>query len=83
MEKGRPQGAAPTQSSTKLKLSDVIGRFKSMTTNEYIRGIKQYNWARFTGKLWQRDYYEHIVRNNAELNHICEYIENNPISRRI
>ena len=29
-------------------------------------------------KLWQRNYYEHIVRNDEDLNRIREYIENNP-----
>ena len=30
------------------------------------------------GKLWQRNYYEHIIRNNDEMNRIREYIINNP-----
>ena len=29
-------------------------------------------------KLWQRNYWEHIVRNESELNRIREYIQNNP-----
>ena len=29
-------------------------------------------------KLWQRNYWEHIVRNESELNRIREYIHNNP-----
>ena len=28
--------------------------------------------------LWQRNYYEHIIRNEDELNRIREYIVNNP-----
>jgi len=28
--------------------------------------------------VWQRNYYEHIIRNEAELNRIREYIINNP-----
>ncbi|MCF6177014.1 MAG: hypothetical protein L3J71_14745 [Victivallaceae bacterium] len=49
-----------------------------MSTNEYIRGVKQFGWRRFNGKLWQRNYWEHIVRNNPELNRICGYIKDNP-----
>ena len=30
--------------------------------------------------LWQKNYYEHIVRNNRELNNIRWYIANNPIN---
>jgi len=49
-----------------------------MTTNEYIHGVKQYNWLPFSGRLWQRNYYEHIIRNEGELNKIHEYIIRNP-----
>ena len=52
----------------------IIGRFKSYTT-------KQYNLLKNTigKKLWQRNYYEHIIRNEKEYYKICEYIKNNPI----
>ncbi len=33
---------------------------------------------RFDGKLWQRNYYEHVIRNDDELNKIREYIIQNP-----
>jgi REP element-mobilizing transposase RayT len=29
-------------------------------------------------KLWQRNYWEHIIRNENELNHIRNYIRHNP-----
>ena len=29
------------------------------------------------GKFWQRNYYEHVIRNEIELNTIREYIVNN------
>ena len=50
-----------------------------MTTNEYIRQVKQNGWKPFNVKLWQRNYYEHIIRNENELNQIREYIINNPL----
>jgi REP element-mobilizing transposase RayT len=31
--------------------------------------------------VWQRNYYEHIIRNETELNKIREYIINNPLNR--
>ena len=52
--------------------------FKTMTTNEYIRGVKKYNWERFNKKLWQRNYWEHIIRNEPAYNRIANYIINNP-----
>ena len=57
----------------------IVQWFKTMTTNEYIRHIKHNNLKPFTGKLWQRNYYEHIIRNEIELKRIREYIINNPL----
>jgi REP element-mobilizing transposase RayT len=56
----------------------VIQWFKTMTTNHYIRGVKQQNWQPFNGKLWQRNYWEHIIRNENSYQNISEYIKNNP-----
>ena len=63
---------------TGLSLPDVVHRFKTMTTKRYTDGVKQNGWMRFDGKLWQRNYWEHIIRNENELNRIREYIQNNP-----
>ena len=59
-------------------LSAVVQWFKTMTTNEYIRGVKQHGWKPFPDRLWQRNYWEHIIRNQQELNQIRGYIRNNP-----
>ncbi|MFC1551865.1 transposase [Candidatus Latescibacterota bacterium] len=71
---GQPQGVAPT-----LSLGDVIKRFKTLTSKLYIDGIKQNNWQPFHRKLWQRNYWEHIIRDESDLLHIREYINNNPL----
>ena len=51
----------------------IIRGFKSTVT-------KQINELRNTpgAPLWQRNYYEHIVRNEKSLNRIRQYIINNP-----
>ena len=59
-------------------LRSVVQWFKTMTTNEYIRGVKNIGWRRFNGKLWQRNYWEHVVRNEKSLENIRNYIINNP-----
>ena len=59
-------------------LPEIIQWFKTMTTNAYIRGVKEKGWEPFMGKLWQRNYYEHIIRNETELDRIRAYIELNP-----
>jgi len=59
-------------------LQRILQWFKTMTTNDYIHGVKQHGWPLFSGKLWQRNYWEHIIRNEPELNRIREYIRDNP-----
>jgi REP element-mobilizing transposase RayT len=60
-------------------IGEVVGAFKSLSTNEYIKNVKQNNWQSFAGKLWQRNYYEHIIRKEESYLKIAEYIQNNPL----
>jgi REP element-mobilizing transposase RayT len=53
-------------------------RFKSLTTYRYGVGVKDEGWVRYRGKLWQRDYYERVVRDEVELERFRRYIEINP-----
>jgi REP element-mobilizing transposase RayT len=59
-------------------IGDMVGAFKSLSTHGYIKNIKQNNWLPLPGKLWQRNYYEHIIRSEAAYLKIAEYIETNP-----
>jgi len=52
--------------------------FKALTTRAYIRGVREEGWPAFEGRLWQRNYWERVVRNERELVAIQEYIANNP-----
>ena len=58
---------------TKNSIPTIVRLFKSTTT-------KQINQLRQTPMqpLWQRNYYEHIIRNEIELNRIRQYIIDNP-----
>jgi REP element-mobilizing transposase RayT len=56
-----------------MAVPKIIGRFK-MLSSKRINELRQSPGA----KLWQRNYWEHIVRNETELNRIREYIHNNP-----
>jgi hypothetical protein len=60
-------------------LHRVIQWFKTMTTNEYIRNVKSIGWKPFDVKLWQRNYYEHIIRNYDSYQLIKQYIVENPM----
>ena len=59
-------------------LRNVTGWFKTMTTNEYIRNVKDAGWPRFSQKLWQRNYYEHIIRDQKDYERIVWYMAHNP-----
>jgi REP element-mobilizing transposase RayT len=53
-------------------LAAAIGRFKSYTTHQaWKRGLH--------GKLWQRDYYDHILRHPKAMEGITQYILTDPI----
>jgi putative transposase len=66
------------QQRPEAPLSQIIQWFKTMTTNAYIHGVKERHWPRFDKRLWQRNYYEHIIRDEAEWMRIHDYIEFNP-----
>ncbi|MER3453507.1 MAG: transposase [Acidimicrobiia bacterium] len=72
---GQARGPAPTGA---LSLPDVVHRFKTLTTKRYADGVKQCGWPAFPGRLWQRNYYERIIRDERALAHVREYIANNP-----
>ena len=67
---GRTHGSAPT-------VGRMIQWYKTMTTNYYIHGVRNGIWKPFDGKLWQRNYYEHVIRTENDLNQIRQYIRDN------
>ena len=64
---------------TASNLPAVIAWLKTMTTNAYIRGVRTEGFPPFQKKLWQRSYYEHIIRNETELTEIRSYVSENPL----
>jgi len=66
--------------ATTIQLGSIIGAFKSISTNRYINGVRNQNWKPFEKRLWQRNYYEHVIRNERSYRVLTEYIQNNPLS---
>ena len=64
-----------------MSLPDVVHRVKSLTTARYRQGVAEEGWPGFCGRLWQRNYYEHSIRAEDELDRIRRYIGDNPFSR--
>ncbi len=72
-------GAHAGGAHTGAPLQGIVQWFKTMTTNEYIQGVKQRGWPPFDRRLWQRNYYEHIIRNEEDREAIRHYILTNPL----
>jgi putative transposase len=59
-------------------ITKLMQWFKTMTTNAYIKGVKEAAWEAFDQKLWQRSFYDHIIRSEAAYEVIARYIAENP-----
>lgn len=53
--------------------------FKSTVTRRYVDSVKENSWPPFSARFWQRNYYEHIIRDEAELDRAREYVLHNPL----
>jgi REP element-mobilizing transposase RayT len=69
----RPDAASIQSHLVAGSLGVIVGNFKSITT-------RRINQARKTPgqPVWQRNYYEHVIRHDGELNAIRQYIIDNP-----
>jgi REP element-mobilizing transposase RayT len=61
-----------------VTLPDVVQRIKSLTTARYRHAVANHGWPPFAGRLWQRNYYERIIRDDRALATIRRYIRANP-----
>ena len=55
-----------------------IQRFKSMSTNIYIKHVKEGTLPAFQHKIWHPNYYERLIRTESELKNVINYIKHNP-----
>ena len=58
-------------------LGDIVQAYKSKTTVTWLNHIKT-SELEYPGQFWQRNYFEHIIRDPEELEDTREYIRNNP-----
>ena len=71
-----------SSSATPATMGDMMGAYKSIVANECLK-IWKSQWtgagpAPIMGKLWHRNLYEHIIRNDHSYQNISNYIINNP-----
>ncbi len=69
INKDEPQKNIPT-------IPNIVGIYKSLVANNCLSICKSKN--EIMGKFWQRNYYEHIIRNEQSHQRIADYIINNP-----
>jgi len=50
---------------------------------EIVRRLKAKSSRLANRKLWQPNYYEHVIRNERALYKIREYVQNNPLNKKI
>ena len=69
----RPRRAATTD------LGEVVRRFKTLVAHLYGIGVAARGWPRYDGHLWQRGFHDHIIRDEAALASMRQYIRENPM----
>jgi len=62
-----------------ITAGEIVGAFKSLCVHYCLKWIQSNNPSFNMGRLWQRNFWEHIVRDENELYQLREYIINNPI----
>ncbi|RXK88530.1 hypothetical protein EST62_02500 [Chlorobaculum sp. 24CR] len=78
---GERVGARPTPTVPRTAaiptLGMIVGAFKSMSIHDVLAHIEE-NGLDMIGKIWQRNYFERVIRNERDLDNIRTYIRNNP-----
>ena len=77
---GAPRENAATRAgaSPAPTLAEVVGALKSIVATEWLKWLEQ-NAPHRSGRVWQRNYYERVIRNEDELGSSREYIHVNPL----
>lgn len=60
-------------------LQDAMRWLKTMTTNDYIKGVKNGILKPFDEKLWQKSFHDHIIRGKEDYQKIWQYIDTNAL----
>lgn len=74
-DNGATARVAPTGPAA---IGNIVGAYKSLAANECLKIFKSKYPGKTMGKLWQRNYYEHIIRDEQSYHRISEYIIDNP-----
>lgn len=67
-----------TDAESTPTVSEILQSFKRYSTVEYIKLVKDGVVPPFDKQLWQRSFYDHIIRNRHDYDEIYKYIYENP-----
>ena len=59
-------------------VSEIVQSFKRYSTVEYAKMVKEGVLPPFDKQIWQRSFYDHIIRNRDDYNEVYKYIHENP-----
>ena len=71
-----PFTGALEEGAPDASLGNIVGAYKSLVANGCLKWYKERNLR--MGKLWQRNYFERIIRDERSYENIAAYIRNNP-----
>jgi REP element-mobilizing transposase RayT len=71
-------GTNPDSTDTRPSLTNVVGTFKSLSTSAFASRVRSGSFPPFDKSLWQRSFYDRIIRDQGDLEAIREYIAANP-----
>lgn len=61
-------------------IPEIVRQFKSFSTKRINELLRRNGYEPFaTGAMWQKSYYEHIIRDDRDYYETAKYIENNPL----
>ena len=60
-------------------VSRIVQSFKRYSTLEYIKLVEKGVAKPFDKQVWQRSFYDHVIRNRDDYEEICRYIYENPM----
>ena len=60
------------------RINEIVRWMKSLSTNRYLKSLRGRGCSHANNKLWQRNYFDHIIRNQHSYDYIANYIFANP-----
>ena len=72
-------GMARADMESAPTVSEIVQAFKRYSTIEYINLVKKGVLPPFDKQIWQRSFYDHVIRNRDDFEQTAKYIYENPM----